>query len=133
MTLHPSFLIASAINYDGWVELPAVQDGVPYSFSRAFFGLDEKGAFVQRVVPNPAGPPPKNVGAAPLDMTLFGRCLCYRFGSLTPDLFTVLGYEKTGGLKGRLVHTDTASEEARRRVLRTAFLIYLAAYEERII
>lgn len=131
--LNPVFLIASTINDAGWVELPAVQDGFPVLFARALFGLDEAGGFVQQVVPNTAGPLLPSRNLPPLDMTLFARCLCCTFGSLTPDLFTVRGYEKTGGLWGRLVHADAASEEARRRTLRSAFLVHLSAYEERLV
>lgn len=131
--LDPTFLIASTINEDGWIELPAVQGGFPVLFARALFGLDEDGAFVQQVAPGAAGHRGDTRSPEALDMTFFARCLCGKFGSLTPDLFTVRGYEKTGGLGGQLARTDAASEEARRETLRSAFLVYRSAYGERLV
>jgi hypothetical protein len=66
-------------------------------------------------------------------MAFFARCLCCRFGTLTPELFAIRGYVATGGLHGGLVRVDAASERARRYVLRNAFLAHLSAYEERLL
>jgi hypothetical protein len=131
--LDPTFLIAAAINADGRVELPAVQEGIPSALVRALFEPDEVGGFVQWVVPRTGAAPALPASRQPLDMTFFARCLCCRLGALTPELFAIRGYATTGGLRGRLVHADAASEEARRRVLRNAFLVHLSAYEERLI
>lgn len=131
--LNPTLLIASAINDDGLVELPAVQDCVPAALARALFGLDETGGFVQQVVPRTAGARALTRPGRPLDMTFFARCLCYEFGALTPEVFALRGYAATGGHRGRLVHADADAEEARRRTLRSAFLVHLSAYEERLI
>ena len=131
--LNPPLLIASAINTDGQVELPAVQEAIPSALARALFEVDPAGEFVQQVVPRTAKVVAFPGKWQPLDMTFFARCLCCRFGALTPELFAIRGHEATGGLRGRLVHADAASEEARRRVLRSAFLVHLSAYEERLI
>jgi hypothetical protein len=129
----PSSLIAAAINADGRVELPAVQDGIPSALARALFEPDEAGGFVQWVVPRTGGAIAHPASRQPLDMTFFARCLCCRFGALTPELFTIRGYAATGWLLGRLVHAVDTSEEARQRVLGNAFLIHLSAYEERLV
>ena len=131
--LNATFLIASAINTDGQVELPAVQESIPSALARALFETDEVGSFVQRVVPRGAGATAHLGSREPLDMTFFARCLCCRFGELTPALFSIRGHSVTGRYRGRLLHTDPASDEARRRALRNAFLVHLSAYEERLI
>ena len=131
--LNATFLIASAINADGKVELPAVQDGVPIALVRAYFSIAAGGRLVQQVMPRALAPGSSRRDEAPLDMTFFARCLCRRFGELTPDIFTLRGFAATGGFKGNLLLTDAASEDARQRALRNAFLVHLTAYEERLI
>ncbi|MEP0546953.1 MAG: hypothetical protein ABJF88_08475 [Rhodothermales bacterium] len=131
--INPTFLIASAINTDGQVELPAVREAIPSALARALFEVDPAGGFVQQVVPRTAKVLAFPGKWRPLDMTFFARCLCCQFGVLTPELFAIRGHPTTGGLRGRLLHTDPTSEEVRRRTLRSAFLIHLSAYEERLI
>lgn len=131
--LHPAFLLAAAINDDGWIELPAAGAGAAFSVTRAFFApsvpasqlVVADGGFMQ-CVSTAAG------GASdwrPLDMAFFARCLGLALGSVTPDLFAVRGVGAVGQSRGRLARTDATSEEARLRVLRGAFLVHHAAYE----
>ena len=127
--LHPAFLLAAAVNDDGWIELPAAGTGTAYPIDRALFGPDSEGGFVQRVAPlNGRGGRPE-----PLDMAFFARCLALELGALTPDLFAVRGVGAIGRACGRLARTDPASEEARFHLLRGAFLVHIAAYESRLV
>lgn len=127
--LHPAFLIAAAINDDGFVELPAAGGGAAFPLSRALFAPDAHGGFVQRVVPA-AG---RAGGWRPLDMAFFARCLGVALGPVTPDVFAVRGVGGPGQTRGRLAHADAGSDEARLRALRGAFLVHLAAYEDRLV
>lgn len=127
--LHPAFLLAAAVNDDGWIELPAAGTGTAFPIARALFAPDAEGGFVQRVVPC-AGPDGE---WRPLDMAFFARCLTLSLGPVTPDLFATRGVGAVGQSRGRLARTDEASEEARRQVLRGAFLVHLAAYEGRLV
>ena len=126
--LHPVFLIAAAINDDGHIALPAAT-GAALPLGRAEFGPDATGALVQRVAPA--------VGSRgawePLDMAFFARCLGLAFGALTPALFAVRGVGGPASLHSRLARPDAASDEARFRIIRSAFLAHMAAYEERLV
>lgn len=127
--LHPAFLLASAVNDDGCIELPAVSGASRYPIANAYFSPDARGTFVQRVVPRGA----KAGEWEPLDMAFFARCLGLALGSLTPELFALRGVGGPGQPCGRLLRTDRASEEARVAILRSAFLVHLAAYESRLV
>ncbi len=131
--LHPAFLLAAAVNDDGWIELPAAGAGAAFSVTRAFFAptvparqlAGAVGGFAQCVAPaaEQAG------DWRPLDMAFFARCLGLALGSVTPGLFAVRGVGAVGQSRGRLVHTDEAAEEGRLRVIQGAFLVHRAAYE----
>ena len=127
--LHPAFLLAAAVTDDGWIELPAAGDGTAFPIARAHVAPDSDGAFVQRVVPC-AG---RGADWRPLDMAFFARCLALALGPVTPDLFAVRGVGAVGQSRGRLARTDPASDAARLRALRGAFLVHLAAYEDRLV
>ncbi len=126
--LHPVFLIAAAINDDGYIDLPA-SSGTALPLGRAHFGPDDGGALVQRLAPA--------VGVAgawaPLDMHFFARCLGLTYGPLTPALFAVRGVGGPTSTRARLAHPDAESDAARFRIIRGAFLAHLAAYEERLV
>ncbi len=127
--LHPAFLIAAAVNDDGWIELPAAGTGTAFPIARALFAPDAAGGFVQRVVHGAA----HGDDWCPLDMAFFARCLALELGPVTPDLFAVRGVGALGQSRGRLARTGEAFDEARVRVLRDAFLVHLAAYEGRFV
>ncbi|WP_412068925.1 hypothetical protein [Rubrivirga sp. IMCC43871] len=127
--LHPAFLLAAAINDDGWIELPAVGTGTAFPIARALFGVDSDGGFAQCVVGGLA----TDGEWRPFDMAFFARCLALTLGPVTPDLFAIRGVGAVGQSCGRLARADAASEEARRQVLRGAFLVHLAAYEGRLV
>lgn len=127
--LHPAFLIAAAVNDEGHVELPAAGGGTAFPIARAHFAPDDRGGFVQRVVPAVE----QGGRWEPLDMAFFARCLGLALGALTPDLFAVRGVGVPGQARGRLARRDPASEEARLQALRAAFLVHLAAYEGRLV
>lgn len=127
--LHPAFLLASAVNDDGCIELPAASGTARYPIANAYFSSDARGNFVQRVAPRGARPGEWE----PLDMAFFARCLGLALGALTPDLFALRGVGGPGQPRGRLLYTDRASEDARMAVLRSAFLVHLAAYESRLV
>ena len=126
--LHPVFLLAATINDDGHIDLPAAS-GAVLPLGRAQFGPDASGALVQRVAPA--------VGSRgawePLDMDFFARCLGLAFGALTPALFAVRGVGGPNSTRARLARPDAASDEARFRIIRSAFLAHLSAYEERLV
>ena len=128
--LNPTFLLASTINADGCIELPIVEEALPFPVATALFWPGEDGAFVQRIasVFSPAIASPSE--ATPLDMVFLGRCLSSTLGGLTPELFRV---EEGGPGCVRLVRTNAAAEQVRVRMLRDAFTLYLAAYEERLV
>ena len=127
--LHPAFLLAAAINDDGHIELPAAGEGTAFPIARAHFAPDADGGFAQRIV-SASGRPD---GWRPLDMAFFARCLALALGPVTPDLFAVRGVGAVGQSRGRLARTDATSEDARCRVLRGAFLVHLAAFEDRLV
>ena len=126
--LHPVFLLAAAIDDDGHIDLPAAT-GAALPLGRAQFGPDASGALVQRVVPAVGA----RGGWEPLCMAFFARCLGLAFGALTPSLFGLRGVGGPASLHSRLARPDAASEEARFRIIRSAFLAHLAAYEERLV
>jgi hypothetical protein len=127
--LTPAFLLAAAINEQGYIALPAVVGGATFPVAQAHFAPDDRGGFVQRVTPA--------VGSderwKPLDMAFFARCLGLALGAVTPGIFAVRGIGAAVHSHGRLARRDPASEEERLRALRSAFLIHLAAYEERVV
>ncbi len=127
--LRPTFLLAAAVNDDGWIELPAAEPGAAFPLARLHVAPDADGGFVQRLVPT-AGPPGE---WRPLDMAVFARCLALTLGPVTPDLFAVRGVGAVGQSRGRLARTDAASDEARLQILRGAFLAHLVAYEGRLV
>lgn len=127
--LQPAFLLAATINADGWIDLPAAGHGAAFPLGRLQVTPDDVGHFAQRVVDarGQAG------DWAPLDMAGFARSLALALGPVTPDLFAVRGVGGVGQSCGRLARTDAASDAARLQVLRTAFLVHLAAYEGRLV
>lgn len=131
-----AFLIASAANEAGWVELPAVEKRHPALFARALFGPDETGRLVQRVVPTFAdgvGNRPEFTASepAPLEMVFFARCLGCHLGGLTPELFRIRRSVTAHDPRWSLIHPDVASEQARRLTLAHAFRLLRLAAKER--
>ncbi len=131
--LNATFLIASTINDAGQIVLPAVEQGISPALVNAYFAIGEQGRLVQQIGPH-RGPDLKSGrDGEPFDMTFFARCLSRQFGELTPKLFALRGFAATGGLHGKLLYPDEASERERHRVLRNAFLVHLASHEERLV
>ena len=127
--LHPTFLIAATINEEGYAELPAIEGGAVLPLARLHVAPDDTGGLVQRVVSaaRPAG------RWEPLDTALFAKCLGLALGPATPGLFALRGIGTAAQSKAGLLYQDAASEQARRRAIRSAFLVHLAAYEERLV
>jgi len=127
--LHPAFLLAAAVNDHGWIDLPAAGTGTAFPIARALFAPDAEGGFAQCVVPC-AG---RDGEWRPFDMAFFAQCLALKLGPVTPSLFAVRGVGALGQSRGRLARADAASEKARVRALRGAFLVHLAASEGRLV
>lgn len=130
--LNPTLLIAATIDDDGQIVLPAAQQGIASALVKAYFSIGEHGRLVQHVAPQGAPGAGTKPGGAPLDMTFFAACLSRQFGELTPSLFALRGFAATGGVHGKLLHADDAAERERYRILRNAFLVHLAAHEDRL-
>ena len=135
--LNATLLLASTINAEGCIELPAV--GLQSPAATALFWPGEGGELLQRVL---WAPPTGGPGAGrPLNAAFFARCVRARFGALTPAPF---GADAPGS------HTPEAAEVEPDRgeaaasgvwdpragpegVIRDAFNVHLTAYEAGLI
>ena len=128
--LHPVFLIAAAVNDDGYIEdLPAAAGGTTVPFKRALFAPKHG----RRAVAEHGAPGGRGGAWAPLQMDYFARCLGLALGALTPPLFAVRGVGGPSSAHGRLARTGPDADEERRRTIQTALLAHHVAYEEHLV